>query len=252
MGQKKKVEPEDPPGFMQRLTRFWVTTLVILLILYVASFFIVRTEGFRYMVAERVSERSGWTVTIEKSWLNPNGSIVFVNVQTEAFEPGGTTGASIGELQLSFSLLGGLLPGRPLLAELRIQNATLSYDFRAVPDRVLPFEADAWLLAGWLGVTRSRPRELPEPQLLDGRREMRLQNVDLIWWHPERQVLMQSLQGVQLRTESARVLDRVVWLRDVSAKAVFSEGLTQANIQRRALLLDGEELVPLTSLPDRQ
>jgi len=253
MARKKDEETEHRPGFVQQLTRFWVTTLVILLILYVASFFIVRTEGFRYMIAERVSERSGWTLTIEKSWLNPNGSIVLVNVRTEGFVPDvAAVGAAIEELQLSFNLIGGLVPSQPFLSELRIKNATLAYDFRAEPSRILPFEGDAWLLASWLGVNRSPPRELPAPHLLDGRRQVRLQNVDLVWWQSERQLLMQSLQGVQLRTGSARVLDSDIWLREVSANAVFSEGVTQANVQRRALLLDGAELVSPTSLPVRQ
>ncbi len=81
----------------------WVLLLVFLAaLLLVTGWFVARTGGARDLLAKRISERLGETVTIEDSRIGWPYVLVLRNIQTSGFEAPGTPGVSIGEFRLGF------------------------------------------------------------------------------------------------------------------------------------------------------
>lgn len=120
----------DPPqpggGLLESITRFWVTTLVIVAILYVAVMMISRSDGFRDIVQQRLSLLAGMPVVVEGTRTDP-----WLNLELDGVVAGAATNRipmlTVGHASLQWRwvplLRGEGWPFRRLLA----QDATLRF-----------------------------------------------------------------------------------------------------------------------------
>lgn len=78
--KRKANEEAVRRGFFSRLRSFFITWIIIGGILYVGLLILSRTEGFRYTIAEKVSDRLGLSITIRSSYLTPDLDLVLGGV----------------------------------------------------------------------------------------------------------------------------------------------------------------------------
>lgn len=80
---RTREEPPEPDdgSLLESVTRFWVTTVILILIVYVTVVMISRTDGFRDLVRQELSERVGFTVKIGASRLSPGLSIQLEDIR---------------------------------------------------------------------------------------------------------------------------------------------------------------------------
>lgn len=71
----------DEGGLLETITRFWVTTVILALIIYATMLMISRTAGFRDFMRHALTERVGFPVTVGESRVSPRLSIVLTDVQ---------------------------------------------------------------------------------------------------------------------------------------------------------------------------
>ena len=73
----------------------------VLLVALVTGWFLARTEGVRKLLAERLSDRMGVTVTIGKSRIGWPYELVLRDVATAAIAAAGTPGFAVGEVRIA-------------------------------------------------------------------------------------------------------------------------------------------------------
>lgn len=78
-------EPPEPApeegSLLESVTRFWVTTLILLAIAYGTVLMISRTDGFRDLVRQDLTERAGFPVRLGASRMTPGLTIELKDVQ---------------------------------------------------------------------------------------------------------------------------------------------------------------------------
>ena len=184
---RTRVSPEPDGRRRGSLERFVVTLLIIAAILWVAAFFIVRTDGFRVIVEEEASERLGLPVAIEAV-----GMAFPLNLQIEGLKAGEdppAMGLRIGAAKVAL--------GVGSLRRLHVRDAEL----------VLMRSSEG----GWAPKSLSALGELPGHgvermgrslvRLLDGR-ACSIENARLLWLNADGTVYARG-EGVSL--ESAAV-----------------------------------------------
>lgn len=239
MGRKAKEEPARD-GFGTALRRFVITLLVLALMIYVAGFFLVRTEGFRYMVQERLTEAFGLSVTVgHTAWL-PDGTLVLEDVVTAGFDGGAggmVTGWQCDRVRLQWHIWDALMPGRGVLRRIEVLGGRVQFGADASDAGFdggsrFAFAGDVALLAEWLG----RPLPLTAtPRLLDGETAVVLEDLDLYWVDAVQPVVRASLEGVAFQRVSRSLLDLELTYRRVSARRVFVNGMVETGVERRLL-----------------
>ncbi len=102
-----RTEPDHhaQPSALQRITRFWVSCLVILIILYAALLFVSRTDGFRDLVRENLERRFDHALVIEGTTLTPGCNLKLEGVRSRKEEGDGPGDLRVASAELELSLL---------------------------------------------------------------------------------------------------------------------------------------------------
>lgn len=77
-------EPPPPPpegGLLESITRFWVTAVILVLIVYGTVLMVSRTAGFRDLVRQELSERAGFPVRVGESRISPGLAMVLTDIK---------------------------------------------------------------------------------------------------------------------------------------------------------------------------
>ncbi|VGO17193.1 hypothetical protein PDESU_05788 [Pontiella desulfatans] len=106
-----------------RIKRNLVTATTLLLILYIGVHVITRTDGFRTLVADKLSNGTRQLITLEKCGATP---LLGLHLQGLGFE-----GAVIPDAKVLFNWHGPLYKDVPLVRRLIIAN--LDIEFRRIP-----------------------------------------------------------------------------------------------------------------------
>ena len=168
MARKKKTETDyidddEKTGISVILRRWIITLLIIALILYIGTFFVVRTDGFRSYVAERISERAGLPVKIERTAADLALHIHVYNLTTENISDRGVPGFRVEHAKVIWSIKGMLTTPRQLITGLELDRPYVA--FRIDPRAGIQpsvFKPIGRTVANWGGITvpqRDIPRE---------------------------------------------------------------------------------------------
>jgi len=87
-------------GHRGAISRFVVVVLILAVIVLVAGWFAVRSEGARGLIEEQVAKRLGTPVEIEKTRIGWPYVLVLENLRTPGFEAAGTPGFSAVEVRV--------------------------------------------------------------------------------------------------------------------------------------------------------
>jgi hypothetical protein len=242
--KKRQVKMEERRSLADRwrtFKHFIVTVLVIALILYIAAFFAVRTDGFRYMVEERLRENWAWPVTLERVWLNPDLSLVLVGIDSEGFEDREGAGIVIREARVSWSLARLLHPRRNALRAVEVYDGLFAFQADSAGAwQPIALHADAALLAEWCGITVDQPPE-DTRRYLHNEVEVRVMRTDLYAWNRNNE-LVWSVQGLTFESDQATLLDRTFRLQRIAASSVYDGARTLGDVFREFLWMDGRAL----------
>ena len=93
MARKNETKKKKP--LRQRIKRTLVTALILILILYVGVHVVTRTEGFRSVVADKLSNATRQLITLESCGATP---LLGLRLKGLSFE-----GAAIPDVKVSFN-----------------------------------------------------------------------------------------------------------------------------------------------------
>ncbi len=228
MSARRKVRVEEVEAAEGRglAFRFVVTTLVLLVILYVVALAISRTAGFRYSVQERVHARLDLPITLEKTWLDLALNLHMKGLRSESIEQEGMPGISFERVEIGWSFLRLLQPGRRAADRIVLKSGTVSLS-RDERGRWIPAvlsELGA-RVAQWaaLGVPvggGEKKQAAPEEPSADRPAKpgaskpsmwrdahIALEDVNLHWWGPDGQTLA-AARGIRLMSSQVRLPNR--------------------------------------------
>lgn len=221
----EEVESEEGRGLA---FRFAVTTLVLLVILYVVALAISRTAGFRYSVQERVHTRLDLAITLEKAWLDLALNLHMKGLRSESIEQEGAPGITFERVEIGWSFRRLLQPGRRAVDRIVLKSGTvsLSRDERGRWRPAVLSELGA-RLAQWAALdvpagggekkpaAPDEPAEVspatsgsPRPSIWRDA-QIVLEDVNLHWWGPDGQTLA-AARGIRLTSSQVRLPNREI------------------------------------------
>jgi hypothetical protein len=241
---KKRVMSRRPPepsdhesdGWLESITRFWVTIVIIGIILYVAVYAISRSDGFRDIVQQRLSEWSATPLSIRAARVDGKMNLILEGVNDAAARTNQLPGIDINYAKLKWRLF-PLITGKGWpFNHLHLRDAT----FRFTPSTngvwaPLP-ELEA-RLAPWMevpGTSTNQPVEsITELMRLAGI-NVTLENVTVIWSTglPDEPPLAR-MDGVYVKSTSLQPFDDPVsWFEMKIGRAESGEveWLTQVEL----------------------
>ncbi len=237
-----KLEEESADDRRGWLRRLLFTLLALALIFYVAAFFVVRTDGFRYVIEERLRDAWDWPVDVERVWLNPDLSITVAGIESADFDARTGAGLVIEEIRMDWSLRRLLHPRQNALHRIWLEGGLFSFQ----PDadgtwQPAAFHPEAAVMMDWLGVAPpgGMPPDIRHPA---GETVWTDVRADLFWWNAEEE-LVASLQGARLLSERTGLVGDEIRYTRVSADTLFSEQVTRRDVSRDILSIDGHERV---------
>lgn len=124
-------EPEDEVvykyrrGLGARIGGLVLTVAIVTLILYGAALAVSRTDGFRSMVAEKVSDWSGLPVDIESASLTPGLDLVLNGLRTAEGEDGAEL--KISRARVEWSLVSFLTWGKSAVRAVDLQAGSIQF-----------------------------------------------------------------------------------------------------------------------------
>ena len=191
-----------------KFTRALVTLLVLLAIVLVAVFFLVRTNGARSLIEERLSRRIGLETVIERSRIGFPYVLVLEGVKSTEYGKSGRAGFRASELRLGF-----IFPGR---CKVRVRDCELVLIRKgsgASEPSVLSALGDLpWRnLAELSGLTES----FRDRVVLD------CSEVAIRWCDPGSKVLAE-VGGLSFRMEPVRVPGRTMFYYHLRAYSVLN------------------------------
>jgi hypothetical protein len=159
-----------------------VTLAILLLIAYVASLFIARTDGFRYMVEERLQEKWQWPVHVGSARLTLALDLEVRDLRSDGIDDGNRASLRLDRVRWEWQLWSALHPRRTAVVRWVMDGGTIMLQ----PDEkgaVQPahFSAIAQRLGAWAGLppaTERIPAIGPPGVALDWH------NLDFYWLHP--------------------------------------------------------------------
>ncbi len=240
-----KVVEDRPRGFLGRFVR---TAMVVVIILYVATLLISRTDGFRYMVEERLKERTGAELNLGKVQMNMGMDLVLRDLAGPDLPERAVPGFQVERMTFRWSVPRFFQRGRVPLSRIVIEGA----DIRLVRNGEGRWQPAAFVepvdvLSDWAGmVVPAPPRSPAEPRADDRstddalseeidvfRRETAyvIRETDIRWEEHDGTVLA-ALRNVRLDMTPLRVPPRDlqhVWLRVESGRT--ADGRTFRDLQ---------------------
>jgi hypothetical protein len=174
-GETPQVVEPGAGSWTERVTRFWVTLLILAVILYVAVLVMGRTAGFRDIVRERLEKRLGLPLTVQGSTFSLGLDLSLVGVSERGMT--NRLPALVVDRATLHWRWPDVLRGRnwPLRA-LTVQGAALR--FRRTPEGGWsPLPDVQAMLAPWtegaVAVEGAPPEAAPEPGLTEWLRARR-------------------------------------------------------------------------------
>lgn len=242
--RRRQVKMEEGPASDRRgaVRRLLITLLVLAVILYVAAFFVVRTDGFRYVVEERLSDAWDWPVGVDRVWLNPDLSVVVAGIESEGFERHEGPGIALDEVRLAWSVTRLLHPRRSALCRAQVRGATVSLQQDAAGVwRPSVFFPDSVVLREWFGIRTGEAPPVGGARYVGGALEISITDGRLFWWNAANE-LVASLQGLTIERGRADILGEAFRYTRVSAEDVFGPGREERHVTRKLLWVDGHEI----------
>ena len=118
-------EPEPAPkGHL--IVRSTMTTLTLLVVVYVGLFLIFRTSGFLSYVEEKLSDRLNMPVRVQKVSSDLRLNILIHGVGTEGGDRKGEAGFKAEKVKIVWSLAGLLRPGHHTMRGIEMEKGRLS------------------------------------------------------------------------------------------------------------------------------
>lgn len=248
MSQKRaKTKNDDVVEEVDRLTllrRAVVTLGVLLLIAYITLLLTSRTDGFRYVVQERLVERWQTELQVDRAWLAADLTLHIEGIHTEPF---GTQrvgpGFSIQALKVEWNKPGWFWPGLSRVRGGAVHGGTWSFQQDAngtwMPQA---FFADAAWLTRQAGL-RFSDEEVAAEHLSDAARNISLHQTELLFWDANAAPYA-SVSGLDFARDRATLLGRDVLYQHLTAESAQWQQHRLVNIDQARLRIDGVD-VPL-------
>ncbi len=229
MAKDKKVkfytEPQGSSG--SPLKRLIVSILILCVVLYVAAYLGIRTEGFRTLVEGRIEKNTGLSVHIKQVRPTLGLDLVLKDVVTEGFRKKGKAGFTVEELVVRWSVKDLIFSGQSFWRMLEFKGLNLSF---------APGENGTWepaiveRLGSWLaewggfnirppeakkkgGKSETEEEEESQPVSVEPRENLwertgvKIANGNAVWWNDEG-AEMASIEGIQLQVTPISVPNR--------------------------------------------
>jgi hypothetical protein len=132
MAKAKKTDSrkEEEPRRKWSLIRFirtWTITLVLVTIIcYTGLYFSVKTDGFRFLIAERVSPLVGVPVRIDDSWMDPDFQLHFRGMVCTDTNKIVSETLLIRDIDIEWSLAGLFDSEKPAIREIHLRGVDLT------------------------------------------------------------------------------------------------------------------------------
>jgi hypothetical protein len=244
MAKKAKKSPpkrtEDPPAASGRLLSFFVTTLIVGIILYVAILIASRTAGFHYLVEERIEQHWQVPVQIERVWLKADGALVLEGIAARSDAWPAAAEMRLDEIQLRWQWRNLFRRGEPLLNTVEITGGgwTFQTDDQGIWRPTL-FAGRATALARDLGLYTDADTTAPSP--LDPATQIHFNSVNLVWRNADGSLLL-ALQEVDLRSTQTRMLGHELTLQEVVIGRGYWQDREQSRLERQLLWINNRPI----------
>ena len=223
-------------GTIRRLV-WTVATLVLLF--YVATLMIARTDGFRHLLEQRL--RSRWNepaLSIGRVRLDPLGILMLDDLQitaTDQTEPH----IRIPAVQWSWRLAGIMHRDQRAFRMIRVHGAEITMTYPPNGEQVTnPFAADAAFLAEQLGLFPGERRDVSaERHWLDRSQTVWVEEATLRWQGADGTV-QAALEGITYRASIRTLQERLVRLEEATVRHLISPGRHERDIHQVWLSLD--------------
>ena len=236
--QQKAVDMEGKLDLFVYAHRFFVTVVVLLLVLYGAALILSRTDGFRDLVEQRLRERWDWPVVVERAELNPALTLVLEGVGSENDAADGA-GFSVAAMRSRWSLWGAIIPGRATVRSVEARGGAATLKRDADGDWQPAFLARvAGELAAFAGIELNGKdgdaASPPSVSIIN----VQLSDTNLTWLDRNDQA-MASLTGLTFKSNETQWSGRNLRHQFLSADRIHDTGATRRDVVRERLYVDG-------------
>jgi len=243
-------DPQAAPksSLVETITRFWVTLVIILIILYVAILMISRTDGFRGVVRQRLEMLSGMNLSVDRVYAKPRLDLVVEGLREATNAAHAVSSFEINRIEFAWRwvpLIRG--EGWPF-RRLHIQDGQMM--FTQKPDKSwTPLPRLHPLVATWLDIPaaleNADEKLLATEWLRTMKADISLKNINLIWLSPvEEEPPLVLIEGLHLKTSPMRPFREPVMWFEMTVERAANLGVVWArNLHMEWIRLSDQDVV---------
>jgi len=228
MSRRPTEEREPESGrWLESITRFWVTIVIIGAILYFAAYAISRSDGFRDIVQQRLSELAGTPLAIREARADMSMNLVLEGINDSANHTNQLPGIDIAYAELKWRWIPLLTGNGWPFKHLHVRDGTFRF-IQSADGTWSPLPELESRLAPWMevpGTPTNQPMEsITESMRLAGV-DVSFENVSVMWrtGFPDEPPLA-HVEGVHLKTAPLKPFgEPVIWFEMKIGRAKSGE-----------------------------
>lgn len=227
-------EPESG-RWLESITRFWITMVIIAAILYFAAYAISRSDGFRDIVQQRLSELAGTPLSIREARADAMMNLVLEGINDSANHTNQLPGIEIAYAKLKWRWIPLLTGTGWPFKQLHVRDGTIRFT-QATDGTWSPLPELESRLSPWMEVpgtpTNVLLTSITESMRLVGV-DVSLENVNAVWrtGFPDEPPVAR-VEGVHLKTAPLKPFDDpVIWFAMKIGRAESGEVEWLSNIE---------------------
>lgn len=224
--------PVDGTSLIETITRFWVTIVVILIILYAALLMISRTDGFSGLLRQRLENLSGIPISVERVHANLSMDLVVEGLRGGHDLSNRFASITIGRAEMYWNIMPLIRGSGWPFRELKVNDC----DIRFSQDKEGTWQPLTFLhqaIAPWVEIedeAGSEPNTAAIEYLRSVRAKIDVSNVNITWLGAtDESVPRATIKGLNFRTEPVRPMGQdVLWCKMQIARSE-TEGIDRIN-----------------------
>jgi len=224
--------PVDGTTLIETITRFWVTLVVIVIILYAAMLMISRTDGFRGILRQRLENLSGIPISVEKVHANLSMDLVVEGLRGGNNLTNGIPSVIIGRAEMYWNILPLIRGTGWPFRKLNVTDCAIRFS----QDKMGVWQPLTYLhqaIAPWVEIedeAGSEPNTMAIEYLRQVRAKINVSNVTITWLGAtDESVPRATIKGLNFRAEPVRPLGQDVLWCQMQIERSETEGIDRIN-----------------------
>jgi len=224
--------PVDGTSLIETITRFWVTIVIILVILYAALLMISRTAGFSGLLRQRLENLSGIPISVERVHANFSMDLVVEGLRGGHNLTNGYASIIIGRAEMYWNIMPLIRGSGWPFRELKVNDCAIRFS-QDKEGKWQPLNFLHQAIAPWVEIedeAGSEPNTAAIEYLRSVRAKIDVSNVNITWLGAtDESVPRATIKGLSFRTEPVRPMGRDVLWCQMQIERSETEGIDRIN-----------------------